>query len=64
MTPLSGLLILLTMLLQQLTVREEGLVGQLGLILLPDPIPSLMVLHSMLQDHYFEHFLGRGMGKF
>ena len=47
-TPLSGLLILLTMLFQQLTVREEGLVGQLGLILLPDPIPSLMVLHSML----------------
>ena len=29
MTPLSGLLILLTALLQQLTVREEGLVGQL-----------------------------------
>ena len=30
MTPLSGLLILLTMLLQQLTAREDGLVGQLG----------------------------------
>ena len=30
----------------------------------PDPVPCLMVLHCMLQDHDFEHFYGLGMGEF
>ena len=44
-------------------MREKGLVGELGLVLKLDPVPGLMVLHSMLQDHDFKHFLGFGMGE-
>ena len=37
--------------------REKGLIGELGLVLLADPVSGLMVLHCMLQDHDFKHLL-------
>ena len=39
-------------------MREESLLGELGLILELDPVPCLVVLHSVLQDHKFKHLLG------
>ena len=41
---------------------EKGLVGELQLGLELDPVMGLMVLHNMLQDHDFQHFLGLGWG--
>ena len=32
---------------------EKGLVGKLGLVLEPDPVPGFMVPHCMLEDHGF-----------
>ena len=43
---------------------EKGLLGELGLVLLEDPVSGLMESHCMLQDHDFEHLLGLGMGEF
>ena len=31
---------------------EKGLVFELVLVFELDPVPGLMVLHGMLQDHY------------
>ena len=58
------LLVLLTLGLNQLAVGEEHPVGQLGLVLEPDSVPCLMVLHSMLQDHEWKHPLGFGVREF
>ena len=43
---------------------ERGLVDELGLALEPDTVVDLMVSHSMLQDHDFQHFLGLGVREF
>ena len=61
---LFSLLELLTARLEQLAVGEKSLVGELGLVLEPDPVPCLMVSCSMLQDHEFKHLLGFGVRKF
>ena len=42
---------------------EEGLIGMLGLVLLPYPVPCLMVVYSVLENHNLQHFLGFGVGK-
>ena len=47
-----------------LTVGKKGLVGELGLILKPDPVPCLMVMPCMLQDHDCEHFYGLERSEF
>ena len=60
---LLGLLVLLALGLKQFAVIEKGMVGELGLVLEPDPIIGLMVSHGMLQDHDFQHFLGLAVGK-
>ena len=48
---------------QELTRGEEGLIGELGLVLLPYPVSSLMVPYSMLENHDLQHILGFGVGK-
>ena len=58
MSSLPSLLVLLTPGLKQLAMREEGLVCDLGLVLLPNPVPSLVVSHSVLENHYLHHLLG------
>ena len=40
------------------------MVCELGLVLEPDPVMGLIVLHGVLQDNYLQHFLGMGVGKF
>ena len=52
---LLGLLVMLMLGLEQFAVGRKGLVGELGLVLEPGPVPGLMVSNSMLQDHDFEH---------
>ena len=47
---------------QELTVGEEGLIGELGLVLLSYLVPSLMILYSMLENHDLQHLLGFGVG--
>ena len=42
---------------------EKGLVGQLGLILEPDPVPGFAVSHHMLEDHDLQHLPGLIMRK-
>ena len=42
---------------------EEGPIGELGLVLMPYPVPCLMVMYSMLEDHNIQHLLGFGVGK-
>ena len=64
MSLLLCLLILLTASLKQLTVSKKGLVGDLGLVLEPEPVPCLMVSHCMLQDYDFEHFYGLVVSEF
>ena len=64
MTPLLCLLVFLTPCLEYLAVGEEGLIHELGLVLLPNPVPSLMVLNCMLEDHDHEHLNGWCMCKF
>ena len=39
---------------------EEGLISELGLVLLPDQAPSIMVPYSMLEYHDLQHLLGLG----
>ena len=39
---------------------KKGLVDELGLVLEPDPVPCLMVLDCMLQEHDFEYFYDLG----
>ena len=46
-----GLLKLLTPGFELFTVSQKGLVHQGGLVLQADPIPCLMILYCMLQDH-------------
>ena len=41
---------------------EQGLVGELRLVLLRDPVSGLLELHCMLLDHDFKHFLHLGVG--
>ena len=53
LTLLLSLLETLTAGLTQLAVGEKTLVGELGLVLEPDPVPCLVVLHCVLQDHEF-----------
>ena len=48
---LLGLLVLLAPGLEQFAVGEKGLVCELELVLEPDPVPGIMVSHSMLQDN-------------
>ena len=48
---------------QELTMGEEGLIGELGLVLLPYPVPSLRVPYSMLENQDLQHLLGFGVGK-
>ena len=55
---LFGFLELFAVCLQELTLGKKGTVGELGLVLEPDPVPGIMVSHSMLRDHDFEHFHG------
>ena len=50
---LLGLLVLLALGPKQFAVGEKGLVGELGLVLELNPVPGLLVSHSMLQDHDF-----------
>ena len=50
--------------LQHLALGEMNLVGEVGVLLELDPVPCLMVSHSMLQDHDLEHLLGFGVGEF
>ena len=64
MTPLFSLLVLLTASFLHLTVQEEGLIHELGLVLLPNPVPGLMILNSMLQDHKFKCFSSLCIAKF
>ena len=45
-------------------MSEKGLVGELGLGLEPYPVSGLTVLHFMLQDHDFKHFLGLRVREF
>ena len=63
MSPLLSLLVHLAPRLQELTVGEEGLISELGLVLLPYPVPCLMVTCSMLENHNLQHFLGFRVGK-
>ena len=63
LSPLLHLLILLTPWLEQFTVGRKGLVGELGLVLEPDLISDLIVLHCLLQDPAVKHLLGLGEGK-
>ena len=51
MSSLPSLLVLLKPGFKQLVIREESLVCELGLVLLPNPVTSLMVSHSMLKNH-------------
>ena len=60
---LLGHLVLLALGLKQFAVGEKGLVCELGLLFEPDPVPGLMVLHGMLQDHDLQHFLSLEVGK-
>ena len=46
MTPLLCLLVLLAPHLEHLAVGEEGLICELGLVLLPYPVPGLMVFNK------------------
>ena len=64
MTPLLSLLVLLAQCLKKLSVGEEGLICELGLVLLPYPVPGLMVFNCMLKDHDFKCFNGWCMCKF
>ena len=36
---------------------KKGPVGELQLVLKPDPVQGLMVSHCMLEDHYLQHLL-------
>ena len=63
MALLFSLLELLIAGLEQLAIGEKSLVGELGLVLEPDPAPCLVVLHCMLQ-HEFQHLLGFGVREF
>ena len=45
------LLVLLALGLEQLVVGEKGLADELGLVLEPDAVPGLVLLHGVLQDH-------------
>ena len=51
MALLLGLLVLLVLGLEQLAMGKKGLVGKLGLVSEPDPVPGFVVPHCMLQDH-------------
>ena len=42
---------------------EEGLVHELGLVLLPYPVPCLVVMYNMLENHNLQHLVGFEMGK-
>ena len=48
---LLGLLVLLASGLEQFALGKKSLICELRLVLEPDPVPGLMVLHSVLQDH-------------
>ena len=54
---LFGLLVLLAPVFKQFALGEQGLVSELRLVLLADPVPGLVELHCILQDHNFKHFL-------
>ena len=54
---------LLTVALKQFALGEKGLVCELGLVLEPDPIPGLTVLHYKLQDDDLRHFLSFWVGE-
>ena len=64
MALLFSLLELLKVGLEQLAMGEKSLVGELELVLEPDPVPCLMVSHCMLQDHEIKHLLGFGVREF
>ena len=42
-------------------MREEGLLHELGMVLLPNPVPSHVVLNSVLENHHLQHLLGFGV---
>ena len=63
-TPLFSFLILLTVSFKHFTMWEECLICKLGLVLLSNPVPGLMVLYSMLQDHKFKYFSFLSSAKF
>ena len=63
MSPLPSLLELLAPRLQELTMGEQDLIGEMGLFLLLYPISSLVVPYSMLENHDLQHLLGFGVCK-
>ena len=62
--PFLGLLVLLASGFKQLTLCEKGLLGEMGLVLLVDPVSVLMESHCELHDHDFEYLLGLDMEEF
>ena len=42
---------------------EKGLVGHLGLVVGPDPIPVFMVSHWVMEDHNLQCLSGFIMGE-
>ena len=63
MSPLPSLLVHLAPRLQELTVGEEGLIDELGLVLLPYPVLCLMVTYSVMESHKLQHHLDFKVGK-
>ena len=61
---LLGFLVLLPEGLKQFTVGKEGFVGELLLVLLPDPVPGFVVPHCMLQEHCLQGLLHFYVGEF
>ena len=56
-------LILLAPGFQQFALGKAGLACELDLVLLADPVSSLMVAYFMLQDYDFKHFLCFSLGE-
>ena len=44
-------------------MEKKGSVGELGLVLEPDPVLGLMVPHHMLEDHDLQHLHHLFMGE-
>ena len=55
---------LLTVGLKQFAVVKEGLVGELLLVLLPDPVMGFVVPSPVLQKHYLQVLPGFCVGEF
>ena len=55
---------LLTVGLKEPSLGEKILVGELELVLEPDPVPCLLVSHSRLQNHEFKHLMGSQVRSF